>query len=331
LYVNISSNGSVVFVSVRLCFKFSRILLDCPVTGNHAHHHSHDDHHHNHQGHRHHRPESRNAFRLSILLNTALAVFQILIGLFFGSIALVGDAIHNLGDVIGLAIAWGAERISRRSATDQYTFGLGRSTQMASLTNAVLVLAASLIVVFESVIRIFHPFRVVAVPIAVAAALGILINLLSARLFGDDHHHDLNRRAAVVHMLTDAAVSGAVLISAILVGITDWFWLDAVVGVGVGLVVGRSGWRLFKEALSLLMDGVPKGLDAVVLRKRILAVPGVLDVHDMWVWSNSTSTISFTAHVHHSRAPQEAAVLLLEIRKILHVMNIDHSTIELDS
>lgn len=295
-------------------------------TNHHHHDHSHEHHH----GH-HHRPGSASAFRLSIVLNTALSVFQVLIGLFFGSIALVGDAIHNLGDVVGLALAWGADRLSRRSATERFTFGLGRSTQMASLTNAVLVLAASGIVVVESIIRIFHPFRVVAVPIAVAAALGIVINLLSARLFGDDHHHDLNKRAAVVHMLTDAAVSGAVLVSAVLVGITGWFWLDALVGVGVGLVVGRSGWRLFKEALSLLLDGVPRGLDASLLKKRILAIPGVLDVHDMRVWSNSTSTISFTAHVHHERAPHESESLLKEIRSILHHMNIDHSTIELDS
>ena len=297
----------------------------------HSHHHPHGHGHGHGHGHHHERHGSKNAFRLSIVLNAALSIFQILIGLFFGSIALVGDAIHNLGDVVGLALAWGAERLSRRSATEKYTFGLGRSTQMASLTNAVLVLAASGIVIFESILRIFHPFRVVALPIAIAAALGIFINLLSARLFGDDHHHDLNRRAAVVHMLTDAAVSGAVLVSAILVGATGWFWLDALVGVGVGLVVGRSGWQLFKEALSLLMDGVPKGLDAVLLKNSILALPGVSDVHDMRVWSNSTSTISFTAHVHHNRSPHETQVLLSEIRQILHRMNIDHSTIELDS
>lgn len=294
----------------------------------HHHHHSHSHEH----GHDHHHPRtgSQNAFRLSIFLNTALSIFQILIGLFFGSIALVGDAIHNLGDVVGLALAWGAERLSRRTATDNYTFGYGRSTQMASLTNAMLVLAASGIVIFESILRVLHPFRVVASPIAVAAALGIIINLLSARLFGDDHHHDLNKRAAVVHMLTDAAVSGAVLVSAILVGVTGWFWLDALVGIGVGLVVGRSGWRLFKEALSLLMDGVPKGLDALILRKSILAIPGVTDVHEMRVWSNSTSTISFTAHVRHNKSPQDSQALLNEIREILHRMNIDHSTIELD-
>lgn len=295
----------------------------------HHHHHDHDNHHHGHN-HHHHRTGSKNAFRLSIVLNTALSVIQILIGFFFGSIALVGDAIHNLGDVVGLTLAWGAERLSRRSATKRFTFGLGRSTQLASLTNSVLVLAAAGVVVVESVIRIFHPFRVVAIPIAVAAALGILINLLSARLFGDDHHHDLNKRAAVVHMLTDAAVSAAVLVGAVLVGITGWFWLDAVIGVGVGLVVGRSGWRLFKEALSLLLDGVPKGLDAEILKQQILDVPGVVDIHDMRVWSNSTSTISFTAHVHHRRSPQENASLLREIREVLHRLKIDHSTIELD-
>ncbi|MFN5697100.1 MAG: cation diffusion facilitator family transporter, partial [Cyanobacteriota bacterium] len=204
-----------------------------------------------------HRPGSPAAFRWSILLNAALSGLQLAIGTAFGSLALIGDAIHNLGDVVGLLLGWGAERLSARPATPRFTYGFGRSTQLASLLNALLVLMAAGVVIFEGGQRLFDPVPMVSTPVAWAAAAGIVVNLASARLFGHDHHHDLNRRAAVVHLLTDAAVSAAVLVSALLVKVTGWNWLDAATAILVGLAVAWSGWQLLRESLLVALDAVP--------------------------------------------------------------------------
>ena len=154
----------------------------------------HDDHH----GHDHHaHPRTAGAaFRWSIALNSGLTALQLVIGFGFGSLALVGDALHNLGDVIGLVLGWGAERLSLRPPKGRFTYGYGRSTQMASLINGLLIFSAGVVVVVEAIQRLANPVPLIAGPVAWAAAAGIVINLFSAKLFGHDHHHDLNQRAA---------------------------------------------------------------------------------------------------------------------------------------
>lgn len=146
---------------------------------------------------------SSGAFRWSSVLNCGLTALQLAIGFGFGSLALIGDALHNLGDVIGLALGWGADRLSRRPARGRFTYGFGRSTQMVALLNGLLIFAAGAVVVVEAIQRLFDPVPLIAGPVAWAAAAGIVVNLLSARLFGHDHHHDLNQRAAVLHLLTE--------------------------------------------------------------------------------------------------------------------------------
>jgi len=201
------------------------------------------------------------AFRWSIALNAGLTALQLVIGLAFGSLALIGDALHNLGDVVGLVLGWGADRLSRQPARGRFTYGYGRSTQMASLINGLLIFAAGAVVVVEAIERLFNPVPLIAGPVAWAAAAGIVINFGSAQLFGHGHHGDLNQRAAVLHLLTDAAVSVAVLISALVVGLTGWLWLDAVTAIGVGGAVSWSAAALLREAIALNLDGVPRGID----------------------------------------------------------------------
>jgi cobalt-zinc-cadmium efflux system protein len=205
-------------------------------------HHDHGQHDHGHHEHSHSRAAS--AFRWSIVLNSVLTALQLVVGFAFGSLALIGDALHNLGDVVGLVLGWGANQLSSRPARGRFTYGFGRSTQMASLINGLLIFAAGTVVVVEAIQRLFDPVPLIAGPVVWAAAAGIVVNLLSARLFGHDHHHDLNQRAAVLHLLTDAAVSVAVLVSALVVGATGWLWLDALTAIGVdvaGLLTSLSG------------------------------------------------------------------------------------------
>ncbi|MCS5693592.1 cation diffusion facilitator family transporter [Cyanobium sp. FGCU-6] len=254
--------------------------------GEHGHSHGHHD-----------GAQASRAFRWSIALNSGLTALQLLIGFAFGSLALIGDALHNLGDVVGLVLGWGADRLSRQPARGRFTYGYGRSTQMASLINGLLIFAAGVVVVVEAIQRLSHPVPLVAAPVAWAAAAGILINFVSARLFGHDHHHDLNQRAAVLHLLTDAAVSVAVLFSAVIVGLTGWLWLDAVTAMGVGGAVIWSAVGLLREAIALNLDAAPRGVDLGAVETLLRQLPGVHAIEELHVWGLSTSRTALTAHL----------------------------------
>ncbi len=284
---------------------------------------------HSHHDHQHH--GAPRAFFWGVVLNSGLSGLQLVIGIGFGSLALIGDAIHNLGDVAGLLFGWGAERLSARPATARFTYGFGRSTQLASLMNAALILMAAGVVIVEGVQRLLDPVPVVSGPVAWAAAAGIVVNLLSARLFGSGHHHDLNRRAAVVHLLTDAAVSAAVLVSAVLVGLVGWMWLDAATAIGVGLAVAWSGWELLLEALSASLDAVPRGIDLAAVEAALRTLPGVENVHHLHVWGMSTSRSALTAHlVGRCDGPLDGELLSLA-RQRLAQLGISHSTLQIEA
>lgn len=259
----------------------------------HGPHEGHGDH----DAHGAHEGQTSAAFRWSIVLNSGLTALQLAIGVAFGSLALIGDALHNLGDVLGLALGWGADQLSRRPAGGRFTYGYGRGTQMASLVNGVLIFSAGGVVVVEAIQRLSRPEPLIPGPVAMAAALGIAVNLLSARFFGHNHHHDLNQRAAVLHLLTDAAVSVAVLISALVVGATGWFWLDAATAIGVGSVVMGSAVGLLREAIALNLDAVPRHVDLRQVEWALSSLPGVEAVEELHVWGLSTSRTALTAHL----------------------------------
>ncbi|MEB3242844.1 MAG: cation diffusion facilitator family transporter [Cyanobacteriota bacterium] len=308
----------------------------------HAHalpHNDDDGHDHGQAPHRHHHPQdghrSGRAFRWSIALNTGLTALQLAIGFGFGSLALIGDALHNLGDVVGLALGWGADRLSRRPARGRFTYGFGRGTQLASLLNGLLIFAAGAVVVVEAIQRLFDPVPLIAAPVAWAAGAGVAINLISARLFGHDHQHDLNQRAAVLHLLTDAAVSVAVLISAVLVGLTGWPWLDAVTAIGVGAVVSWSALGLLREAIALNLDAAPRHVDLARVEQALLTLPGAVAVEELHVWGLSTSRTALTAHLRIDRDQLRSSdlnrdQLLALARQRLAALGIRKSTLQLE-
>lgn len=280
----------------------------------------------------HHHHHASHAFRWTVLLNAGLSGLQIVVGSAFGSIALIGDALHNLGDVAGLLLGWGADHLSRRPATARFTYGFGRSTQLAAISNAVLILMASAVVCVEALQRFQRPEPLVAGPVAWAAAAGLVVNLLSARLFGHGHQHDLNRRAAVLHLLSDAAVSAAVLISALLAAATGWLWLDPLTGLGVGLSVAWLGVELLKDSLAESLDAIPQRIDPDAVRSELLGLDGVNDVHHLHVWSMGTSRVALTVHL--VRAPEGAdhdATLLIEANRAMAALGIEHCTFQLES
>ena len=285
----------------------------------------HPPHQHLHQ----HRPGSAAAFRWSVLLNSLLSGLQLVIGLAFGSLALVGDALHNLGDVAGLLLGWGAERLSSRPTTEDYTYGYGRSTELAALMNALLIVAAGVVVIVEALHRLQHPQPVLAGPVAWAAAAGVVVNLLSARAFGSAHQADLNRRAAAVHLLTDAAVSAVVLVSALLVMVTGWSWLDSLTAIAVGLAVAWTGWELLRESLRLSLDAVPRGIDLQAVIALLEGLPGVVDVHHLHVWAISTSQNALTVHLRRRQELNDLE-LLHRAKRELAQLGIVHATIQLE-
>ena len=289
----------------------------------HGHDHGHDHHRHDAGG-------SGSAFRWSIALNSGLTALQLLIGLAFGSLALIGDALHNLGDVLGLALGWGADRLSRRPAAGRFTYGYGRSTQMASLLNGLLIFSAGVVVVVEAMQRLIHPVPVIAGPVAWAAAAGIVINLLSARLFGHNHQHDLNQRAAVLHLLTDAAVSVAVLLSALAVAATGWLWLDAITAIGVGLAVMASALGLLREAIALNLDAAPRHINLAAVEAALLELPGVEAVEELHVWGLSTSRTALTTHLRLGGEAGGGDALLAAAQARLEALGIRKSTIQLE-
>ena len=298
--------------------------------GHHGHGH-HDGGHRGNHGHDHGRGNSAaNAFRWSVLLNSILTGLQLAIGIGFGSLALIGDALHNLGDVVGLSLGWGAETLSHRPASGRFTYGYGRSTLMASMLNGLLTFAAGSVVVVEAIQRFLQPVPLVAMPVAWAAAAGIVINLISARLFGHQHHHDLNQRAAVFHLLTDAAVSVAVLISALLVAATGWLWLDAFTALAVGLVVMAGAWGLLREAMAANLDAAPRHIALDQVRLALLDLPGVVAVEELHVWGLSTSITALTAHILRRTGPSpDADAFLLQAQHRLEQLGISKSTLQL--
>ncbi len=265
-----------------------------------------------------------------MILNSGLSALQLVIGVGFGSLALIGDAIHNLGDVAGLLLGWGAERLSVRAPSQRFTYGFGRSTQLASLANAVLILMASGVVLVEGIKRLFEPVEMTTGPVLWAAAIGVVVNLFSARLFGADSSHDLNRKAAVIHLLTDAAVSAAVLISAVVVGATGWDWLDAVTGIGVGVAVAWSGIQILRQAMRIALDAVPEGIDMAAVEATLRELPGVLNLHHLHVWALSTSQNALTAHVVRRPGSIDDLDWLHLAKQRLAELGIAHSTIQLE-
>ena len=266
-----------------------------------------------------------------MLLNAGLSGLQIAVGIAFGSIALIGDALHNVSDVLGLLLGWGAENLSSRPARGRFSYGFGRSTQLAAVANAVLILMASAVVCVEALQRFRQPELVMAGPVALAAGAGLVINFVSARLFGSDHHDDLNRRAAVLHLLGDAAVSAAVLLSALLAGVTGWTWIDPLTGLGVGISVGWLGIVLLRDGLAELMDEVPHRIDPAAVLADLEAMPGVQGVHHLHIWSIGGTRVALTVHLQRDAGlSDQDPQLLSAVRQAMRDKGIEHCTIQLE-
>lgn len=301
----------------------------------HGHHakrgHDHGAHGHDHGAH-HHAPPDRvtRAFAVGITLNIAFVVIGIGAGLYANSTALLADAAHNMGDVLGLGMAWGAAVLARRVRTERRTYGLRRTTIFAALGNGGLVLFAIGGVVWAAVQRLGSPPAVDGGVVAIVAAIGVVLNGVSALLFMRGREHDLNMRGAFLHLMADAAVSAGVVVAGLIVWRTGWAWVDPAMSLVVSLVILRGTWLLLREAMDLLLDAVPPHIDPIAVQAYLAALPGVADVHDLHIWSMSTTEVAMTAHVivpWETCPPTFLAEASLDIERRF---KIGHVTIQLE-
>ncbi len=308
---------------------------------NHDHDHSSDhghSHGHDHGGHHHHHTVTaadvaNKAFIFGIILNGAYVVIQVIAGFITHSMALLSDAGHNLSDVASLALSLLAFRLAKAKPTGAYTYGYKKTTILAALTNAVVLLITIGMLGYESVNRLLHPQPVEGGTVAIVAGIGIAINLASAFLFFRNKDHDLNTRGAYLHLLTDAMVSLGVVVSGLIIRFTNWFWLDGAVSIIVLIVILIGTWSLLRQSLRLSMDAVPEGVNVETIEKVIITIDGVDDLHHTHIWAMSTTENALTTHLvlNEQLSFDEKLKLVHKIKHELFHNNIHHSTIELES
>ncbi len=286
--------------------------------------------------HHHHRPNLatlNRAFIIGIAINALYVVIELSAGFYYNSLSLVSDAGHNLSDVAALALALLAFRFAKVKANDKFTYGYRKSTILVSLINSVVLFIAIGGIVWESITRLQHPVEISGQPVAIVAGFGILINAISAMLFFRDKESDLNVKGAYLHLMADAAVSLGVVVSGILISVFHIYWLDMVMSLVIVLVIFYSTWNLFKDSLSLTLDGVPKGIHLDDVISEIKEVKGVLDVHHLHVWAMSTSQNAMTAHIiiHPDMGFEQLNIIKKTIKHELEHVNIHHATLEFET
>ena len=264
-------------------------------------------------------------------LNTLFVIIEAGCGFWAGSLALVADAGHNAGDVLGLLLAWGASRLARRPPSRRYTWGFRRTTIYAALVNAVLLLIACGAILWEAWHRLRSPEPVVGPVMIAVAAVGVAINTLTALLFMRGRERDANLRGAFLHMVADAAVSVGVVVAGIAIMLTGRTWIDPLVSIAITLAIVVGTWDLFRESIDLALDAVPRGVDPEAITAALAAIPGVAEVHDLHIWAASTSEVSLTAHLVVPNASGYELVLSTATELLRDRFQVAHTTIQLEA
>jgi cobalt-zinc-cadmium efflux system protein len=292
-------------------------------------HHNHPDAHSAH-GHSHASASFGRAFAIGITLNAVYVVIQVLFGIAAHSLALVADAGHNFGDVLGLVLAWWAGHLTSQPATDRRTYGLRRSSILAALTNAIFLLIAVGGISWEAIRRFGNQPNVAGSIVIWVAAIGIVINLGTALLFQSGSHSDLNIRGAFMHLAADAAVSFGVVIAGIIILFTGWHWLDPAVSLLISAIIVYGTWGLLRDSFNLAMDAVPPGVDVAAVREYLNGISGVTNAHHLHIWALSTTEIALTVHLVKPDAANDDGVLSLIHQELEERFHIGHATIQFE-
>lgn len=290
-----------------------------------SHHHSH------HPGHSHQVTDYNRAFAIGIVLNLMFVVIEVIYGVLSESLALIADAGHNLSDVFSLIMAWGASFLARKAATEKRTYGLRKATVMASLASAILLLIALGGIAWEAVGRFSNPTPVGGMTVIVVAAIGVVINTLTALLFFSGQKDDLNIKGAFLHMAADAVVSLGVVIAGLFILFKGWLWIDPVISLIIVAVILVGTWGLLKDSMNYALDAVPDSVDIPALKQYLNGLESVERIHDLHVWPLSTTEIALTVHLVVSDSKLDNRFLCDQQQYLHDHFGIAHSTIQIES
>jgi cobalt-zinc-cadmium efflux system protein len=267
---------------------------------------------------------------VGILLNISFVVVEFGAGFFSNSLALISDAGHNLSDVASLALALLAFKLLKSKSTEKFTYGYRKASILISLLNAVILLIAVGSIGYESIHRFIAPRPVATNVIIYVAAIGIVINFISALLFFRDREKDLNLKGAYLHLIVDALVSVGVVVSGIIMMYTQWYWIDPFISLIIMVVILTSTWNLMRDSLSLSMDAVPTNIKIDDIREAALKLSGVKDIHHIHVWAISTAENALTAHlvISDTIPHEETSRIKNQFKHTLEHLGIQHVTLE---
>jgi cobalt-zinc-cadmium efflux system protein len=271
------------------------------------------------------------AFALGIALNIIFVVIEGVYGVIADSIALIADAGHNLSDVLGLLLAWGAFYLAKKNPSFKRTYGLRKVTVIASLTSAILLLIALGAIAWESLGRFANPQAVDGMTVIVVAAIGVIINTLTALLFVKGQKDDLNIRGAYLHMAADAGVSLGVVIAGVAILNTGWLWLDPAISLFIVLVILISTWGLLRDSFNLSVDAVPTDIDVAKVKQYLLSLENITALHALHVWALSTTENALTVHLVSNKKEINNKQLEVIEEYLHHTFGIAHSTIQLET
>jgi cobalt-zinc-cadmium efflux system protein len=270
------------------------------------------------------------AFAIGIILNLGFVVLEVIYGRLSHSLALVADAGHNLSDVLGLALAWGAMILARRSPTPERTYGFRRSSILAALINAAVLLISVGAIAWEAIGRLRNPGSVEEIIVIWVAAVGILINGGTALLFMSGRKGDLNVRGAFVHLASDAVITFGVVLTGVGMLYTGWTWLDPIVSLLIVALIIYGTWGLLRDSVNLALDAVPQGIDMNAVKEYLANLPTCADVHDLHVWGMSTTETALTAHVVLEKAACDDGLLAKIAHELHDKFGIEHTTLQVE-
>ena len=298
------------------------------------HEHEHHGHEHEHHGHHHHHTHAieklSTIYIVAVALNLAFVIVEAVAGIVGNSIGLLSDAGHNLSDVFSLVLAMIALKLASSHATKRFTYGHRKASVLISLLNAIILLVAVGAIIVESIEKFFNPTEVNGTLIIWTAAVGIVINGLTAWALSRQQKHDINTRGAFLHMLADTLVSIGVVVSGVVINLTGWTIVDPIIGLVIAVVILVSTWELLSESLRMSTDAVPEGFDVDEIAKKIESQEGVLNVHHVHIWAISTTETALTCHIVIPEATMLEEVTD-RVKHLLDELGIHHSTLELET
>ena len=272
-----------------------------------------------------------NAFAIGVLLNVVFVIIEAFYGFVSGSLALLADAGHNLSDVLGLLLAWGASFLASKSATEKRTYGYRKITVIASVASATLLLLALGSITWEAIGRFTDPKPIASMTVIVVALIGVIINTITALLFVSDQHHDLNIRGAFLHMAADAGISFGVVIAGIIILNTNWFIIDPLISIIIVIIILIGTWGLLRDSFNLAIDAVPENIDIQGVKNYLNGLDEVSSIHDLHVWAISTTVTALSVHLVVKTERINNEFLDCIQTHLKEHFSIEHSTIQVET